>query len=168
MAERRSDWRHHRIRKHGRRPPPAHRRRRGCDTREYGLEQPAHPTLYVNLVQRPKFSATIVLRSDADPLAITSAARGVLRELAPDVPPRFRTFRQIYSASLGARRFNLTLVTVFAATALILAVAGIYGVMTYTVTERRREIGVRVALGAQRSDILRAILAAGLTTTGIG
>jgi putative ABC transport system permease protein len=124
--------------------------------------------MYVNLVQRPKFSATIVLRSDSDPVAITNAARGVLRELARDVPPRFRTFRQIYSASLGARRFNLTLVTVFAGTALILAVAGIYGVMTYTVTERRREIGVRVALGAQRGHILRAILAEGLTTTGIG
>jgi predicted permease len=138
------------------------------DTREYGLEQPARPTMYVNLVQRPKFSATIVLRSEVDPLAITNAARGVLREVAPDVPPRFVTFRQIYSASLGARRFNLMLVAMFAATALILAVAGVYGVMTYTVMQRRREIGVRVALGAQRGHILRAILAEGLTTTGIG
>src|SRR6476619_4700743 len=77
------------------------------DTRESGLEQPPRPTLYVNLMQRPKFSSTVVLRSDADPVATISAARGVVRQIAPDVPPRFRTFAQIYSASLGARRFNL-------------------------------------------------------------
>jgi putative ABC transport system permease protein len=138
------------------------------DTREYGVDRPPRPTLYVNLMQRPKFSATVVLRSDADTGATTSAARAALRQIAPDVPPRFRTFAEIYSASLGARRFNLTLVGVFAGTALVLAIVGIYGVMTYTVTERRREIGVRVALGAQRAQILRVILGEGMATTGVG
>ena len=138
------------------------------DTREYGLEQPARPTLYVNLMQRPRFSVTVVMRSDADPRGITPAARTVLREVAPDVPPRFRTFQQIYSASLGARRFNLTLVGVFAGTALILAIAGIYGVMTYSVTQRRKEIGVRVALGATPAQVFRATLTEGLITTGVG
>jgi putative ABC transport system permease protein len=138
------------------------------DTREYGLEQPARPTMYVNLMQRPRFSVTVVMRSSADPQAITTAARGVLREAAPDVPPRFRTFAQIYSASLGARHFNLTLVAVFAGTALALAVAGIYGVMTYSVTQRRKEIGVRVALGASPGQVFRIILGQGLITTAIG
>jgi putative ABC transport system permease protein len=99
---------------------------------------------------------------------VTAAARGALKDVAPDVPPRFRTFAQIYSASLGTRRFNLTLVSVFAATALLLAVAGIYGVMTYSVTERRREIGVRVALGASPGQVLRLILGQGMMTTAIG
>jgi ABC-type antimicrobial peptide transport system permease subunit len=108
------------------------------------------------------------MRSSADPRGITPAARSVLRDVAPDVPPRFRTFEQIYSASLGARRFNLTLVGVFAGTALLLAVAGIYGVMTYTVTQRRKEIGVRVALGATPGQVFRIILGQGLLTTGIG
>jgi putative ABC transport system permease protein len=138
------------------------------DTREYGLEQPPRPTLYVNLVQRPGFSVTVVVRSDVDPRAIMTASRGVLREVAPDVAPRFRTFAQIYSASLGARRFNLTLVAVFAGTALVLAVAGIYGVMTYTVSQRWREIGVRVALGATPGQVFRIVLGQGLTTTALG
>ena len=138
------------------------------DTREYGLEQPPRPTLYVNLMQRPRFSVTVVMRSSSDVGAITAAARGVLKSVAPDVPPRFRTFAQIYSASLGARRFNLTLVAVFAATALALAVTGIYGVMTYSVTQRRKEIGVRVALGATPGQVFRIILGQGLMTTAIG
>jgi putative ABC transport system permease protein len=138
------------------------------DTREYGLEQPARPTLYVNLMQRPKFSVTVVMRSSADPRAIASGARDILKEVAPDVPPRFRTFEQIYSASLGARHFNLTLVGVFAGTALILAIAGIYGVMTYSVTQRRREIGVRIALGASRRQVFRIVVGQGLMTTAIG
>src|SRR5262249_45895407 len=113
------------------------------DTREYGLEQPARPTMYVNLLQRPRFTTTVVMRAQGNPRGVISAARGILKTLAPEVPPRFRTFEQIYAASLGARHFTLTLVTVFAGTALVLAVAGIYGVMSYTVAQRRKEIGVR-------------------------
>jgi putative ABC transport system permease protein len=138
------------------------------DTREYGIDQPPRPTLYVNLIQRPKFSATVVMRTDADPRAIITAARAATRQVAPDVPPRFRTFAEIYSASLGARHFNLTLVAVFAGTALALAIAGIYGVMTYSVTQRRKEIGVRVALGASPGQVFRIILGQGLLTTAIG
>ena len=119
-------------------------------------------------MQRPRFSTTVVMRSAADPQAVISAARRILNDMAPDAPPRFRTFEQIYSASLGARHFNLTLVAAFAGTALVLAVAGIYGVMSYTVAQRRREIGVRVALGASRGQVFRTIVGQGLITTGIG
>jgi predicted permease len=138
------------------------------DTHEYGLEQAPRPTMYVNLMQRPRFTTTVVMRTGADVGTVTAAARRVLHDLAPDVPPRFRTFAQIYAASLGARRFNLTLVGVFAGTALILAVAGIYGVMAYSVTRRRREIGVRIALGATTGDVLRNILGQGLVTIATG
>jgi ABC-type antimicrobial peptide transport system permease subunit len=119
-------------------------------------------------MQRPRFATTVVMRSSADLRAVTSGARGVLKAVAPDVPPRFRTFTQIYAASLGARQFNLTLVGVFAATALLLAVAGIYGVMAYSVTQRRREIGVRVALGATPGRVFGIILGQGLFTTATG
>jgi len=133
-----------------------------------GLEQPVRPTMYVNLMQRPRSSATVVMRTTLDPQAVIAPARRVLKEVAPDAPPRFRTFEQIYAASLGDRHFNLTLVTTFAGTALALAVAGIYGVMSYTVAQRRREIGVRVALGASAGQVFRLIVGQALATTAIG
>jgi predicted permease len=138
------------------------------DTREYGLEQPPRPTIYVNLLQRPRFASTVVMRSDADPRAVMAAARGVLRDVAPEVPPRLRTFGQIYQASLGSRRFSLTLLAAFAGTALVLAVGGIYGVLAYGVARRRREIGVRIALGATPRDIVRTIFGQGLAPVAVG
>jgi ABC-type antimicrobial peptide transport system permease subunit len=124
--------------------------------------------VYANLLQRPRFTTTVVMRSRVDPGAITTAARGVLHDLAPDVPPRFRTFKEIYAASLGPRNFILTLVAVFAATALLLAIAGVYGVMAYNVTRRRREIGVRIALGATSGQVIGVILGQGMRTIVIG
>ena len=138
------------------------------DTHEYGLEQAPRPTLYVDLLQRPRSTTTVVMRSTADPRTITAAAREVLHQVAPTVPPRFRTFSDIYSASLGARTFNLTLVTVFAGTALVLAIAGVYGVMAYNVSRRRREIGVRIALGATPRHVRRIVIEQGLLTTLAG
>ncbi len=106
--------------------------------------------------------------SDADTQLVTSAARGILRELSPEIPARFRTFSQVYSASLGSRRFNLILIGFFGIVALLLATAGVFGVMAYSVSRRTREIGVRVALGASSGDVLRMILSQGLRTILIG
>ena len=138
------------------------------DTHEYGLEEPPRPTVYVNLLQRPRTDFSVVMHTQSESASVIATARAILREEAPDVPPRFRTFTQIYSASLGSRRFNLTLVVLFAITALLLAVAGVYGVVAYGVAQRTREIGMRMALGARSADVLRLILTQGLTTTLIG
>jgi predicted permease len=138
------------------------------DVHEYGLDAPSRPTVYVNLFQRPRQAITITMLTDADTRLVTSAARGILEEINPEIPPTFRTFFQIYSASLGSRRFNLILIGFFAIVTLLLATAGVFGVMAYSVSRRTREIGVRVALGARSRDVLTMILGQGLRTIFIG
>jgi putative ABC transport system permease protein len=138
------------------------------DTHENGLEAPPRPTVYVNLFQRPRAAITLTMLSDADTGSVTSAARGILQDLDPEIPTRFRTFSQVYSASLGSRRFNVILIGCFGITALLLATAGVFGVMAYAVSLRTREIGVRIALGAGSGDVLKMILGQALRTIFIG
>ena len=138
------------------------------DVHEYGLDVPPRPTVYVNLFQRPRAAITVTMLSDADTRLVASAARGILQDLNPEIPARFRTLSQVYSASLGSRRFNVILVGFFGIVALLLATAGVFGVMAYSVSRRTREIGVRVALGARSGDVLRMILSQGLRTIFIG
>jgi predicted permease len=138
------------------------------DVHEYGLDAPPRPTIYVNLFQRPRPMITLTMLSDADTQQVTNSARHILAELNPEIPPTFKTFSQVYSASLGSRRFNVILIAFFGVTALLLATAGVFGVMAYSVTRRTREIGVRVALGAGARDILGMVLGQGLRTTLVG
>jgi putative ABC transport system permease protein len=138
------------------------------DTHEYGLDVPPRPTVYVNLFQRPRAAITLTMLSDADTGSVTSAARGILEDLNPEIPTKFQTFSQVYSASLGSRRFNVILTGFFGITALLLATAGVFGVMAYSVSRRTREIGVRVALGAGSGDVLKMILGQGLRTVLLG
>ena len=139
-----------------------------ADVHEYGLETPPRPTVYVDLFQRPRPAITLTMLTDADTQMVTTAARGILQELNPEIPPTFRTFAQVYSASLGSRRFNLILIAFFGIVALLLATAGVFGVMAYSVSRRTREIGVRVALGARSRDVLTMILNQGMRTIVIG
>ncbi len=138
------------------------------DVRDYGLDAPPRPTVYVNLFQRPRSEVTVTILTDAETGVVTLAARRILKELNPEIAPTFRTFPQIYSASLGSRRFNLTLIGSFAIVTLLLASAGVFGVMAYSVSRRTREIGVRIALGARSRDVLTMILGQGLRTIVIG
>ncbi len=138
------------------------------DVHEYGLDAPPRPTVYVNLFQRPRPAITVTMLSDADTRLVTSTARAILQDLNPEIPARFRTFSQVYSASLGSRRFNVILIGFFGIVALLLATAGVFGVMAYSVSRRTREIGVRVALGAGSGDVLRMILSQGMRTISIG
>ncbi|HEV2402051.1 MAG TPA: ABC transporter permease [Candidatus Sulfotelmatobacter sp.] len=138
------------------------------DVHEDGLEIPPHPTVYVNLFQRPRPVITLTMLTDAPTTLVTSAAREALQDLNPEIPPKFRTFSQVYSASLGSRKFNLVLISFFGVIALVLASAGVFGVMAYSVSRRTREIGLRVALGARPRDVLGMILGQGMRTILVG
>jgi|SRR5690242_7750797 putative ABC transport system permease protein len=138
------------------------------DIHNYSLDLPSRPTVYVDLFQRPRATITVTMLSDADTQMVTSEARRILHDLNPDIPTRFRTFPQIYSASLGSRRFNVILIGFFGVAALLLATAGVFGVMAYSVSRRTREIGVRVALGAGSREVLVMILGQGMRTILIG
>jgi ABC-type antimicrobial peptide transport system permease subunit len=140
------------------------------DVRTHSLEEEPRPTIYAHYRQRPRSSShfNVVLRTSSDPAAVFAATRGILRQLDPTVPPRFNTLTGIFSESLNSRRFNLLLVGVFALAALLLAMAGVFGVLAYSVAQRTREIGVRIALGASPGNVLKMVLGQGLATAVIG
>lgn len=142
------------------------------DIRDDGLDAEVRPTVYVNYFQRPAAASqfSIVLRGHGDAAAFTTAMRREARALNPEMPTKFQTVREIVSASLDNRRFSMVMLGVFAGSALALAMVGLYGVMAYITSERTHEIGIRMALGAQRIDMLRMILRQSFTLvlTGIG
>ena len=141
-----------------------------ADVRKHSLETASRPTIYVNYRQRPRAAHQfdIVLRTKSDPAAISASVRRVLNQLDPTVPAKVDTFRRVFSESLNSRRFNLLLVGVFAIAALLLAIAGVFGVLAYAVAQRTQEIGVRIALGATRGQILKMVLGQGLVTVAVG
>jgi putative ABC transport system permease protein len=144
------------------------------NVRSESLEAPPDRLVYVNFRQRPQaaFALTTVLRIKGNPATVAAAARAVIRDIDPTLPPRFRPLDEIVSNSLAARRFSLTLLAFFGALALSLAAAGIASVTAFAVARRRPELGIRLALGAKPSDLFRIlisrhvrIIAAG---TGVG
>ncbi len=139
------------------------------DARTTSLDQSPVDMLYNPLWQRPQNSSSILVRTAMDPKAIAAALRAAVWSADGDVPvPEEQTLQQIMSESVARRRFQMTLVLLFAIAALGLAAVGTYGVVSYAVARRRAEIGIRMALGAGKGQVLRLVLRQGMAPVFAG
>jgi predicted permease len=140
-----------------------------ANVKHYALDTDSRVALYTPHLQSGAGSLSIVARTTADPLSIAAAVTREARALDPNLPLYdVKTMQQWLSESLARRRFAMLTLGLFAGVAMLLAGVGIYGVMSYTVAQRTREMGIRVALGAQTRDVLRLIVRQGMSLTGIG
>lgn len=139
------------------------------DTRQFGLDVPAEPEYYLPHTQDPWPWMHVVVRSSGPPLRLVPALERAVWSLAPDMPlTEVRTMEEMEGATLAARRWNALALFTFAAIALALASVGAYSVMAYMIGERRREMGIRLALGARPAVLQRATLGQGLALAGWG
>jgi putative ABC transport system permease protein len=141
------------------------------DTRQTDIHQPPKPELYRAYTQAESGPRDIVVRSAGDPLSLAAAVAREVHALDPNLPVSdVRRMEDVASEAVARPRFQTLLLGVFAGAALLLALVGIYGVIAYSVAQRTREIGIRLALGATRADIVRAVMGPGfrLTLAGLG
>jgi predicted permease len=140
-----------------------------ADARTESLADPGIPQMYFDIYQRPYKFLAFYVRGQVDPAAIPAQVRTQIQAVDPELPIyRAETLDEVLSSSLSVRRFSMEMVALFAATALLLASLGIYGTISFLVNEQSREIAIRLALGAQRRDILKMVLRQGLTLAAVG
>lgn len=154
----------------GRGPVPSEVVGVAADIRNRGLDQDTQPQLYLPFAQLPWGNMNLLVRTTVAPTSVISAIRAQIAAVDPDQPvTKIQTVDEIMDSSRSQPRFTLLLLGAFSATALALAVIGIYGVLSYSVAQRQQEFGIRLALGAEQADILRLVIRQGiiLATTGI-
>ncbi len=141
------------------------------DVKYNGVADDVQPALYLPAQQTAMWGISLVIKTDvADPLSVTAAVRNEIRKLDPDLPvTQVATMEQRLSKAISQPRFRTNLIALFAVVALILACVGIYGVISYSVSQRTHEIGIRMALGARTGDVLRMVVrqAIGLAVIGV-
>lgn len=139
------------------------------DVKHLGLSRASPPEIYVPYAQFPVQSTAIVVRSDVPPRSLAAAAEAAVHELDPQLPvSRIATLEEVVARSISEPRFYTLLVGSFAAAGLFLAALGLFGVMSYAVAERTRELAVRMALGARQQELRRMVLREALVLAGLG
>jgi predicted permease len=139
------------------------------DVKYAGLDRPSKPEMYAPFAQQPWPFMRIALRTSGDPAALSAAVRREVHAIDKNQPvDKLMTMSSLVSSSIQARRFYMQLLGIFAAVAFALASAGIYGIVAYSVAQRRREIGIRMALGATRADVMRLVLRESFLVTIFG
>jgi putative ABC transport system permease protein len=140
-----------------------------ADVKHQNLQAPPQPEIYFAQAQMPMSAMTVVVRTAGDPRALQTTVRSVVQSLDKNAPVYgVRTVEEILDRSVATPRFNTLLLGLFAAVALILTTVGLYGVISCSVSENTQQIGIRVALGAQRSDVLKLIVGQGVVLTIAG
>jgi macrolide transport system ATP-binding/permease protein len=139
------------------------------DIRDYPADASAKPAFWMTISQTPFNQVRAVVRTEGDPLAMAPAIRAALQSIDSEMPmAEVAAMEDLAAAALAERRFALLLCEAFAVLAIVLAAIGIYAMLSYTVGQRRREIGIRLALGASRPAVLRSVLAGGLLLAAVG
>jgi putative ABC transport system permease protein len=139
------------------------------DVKNRGIRNEARPEVIVPFAQSPWPSARIAVRTTSDPNALKNSIGKIVQEMDPDLPMAgVRTMEQQIYESMSNDRFNAMMFAAFAAIALLLAAIGIYGVMSFVVAQRSHEVGLRMALGADRNQVVRLVMKDGMTTALLG
>ena len=140
------------------------------NVRHVGLATPPRPEVYLPFGQAHWPSVFMVVRSRvSDPLQLTAAVQDAVARVNKDIPlANLRTMDDVIAESVQSRRFVMQLLSIFAAVAMLLAAIGLYGVMSYSTAQRTREIGIRMALGAHKGDVVKLVVAQGMTLASIG
>jgi len=138
------------------------------DVHHTSLNAKPNPEIYLSYLQEPSSVLAVMMRTSVHPLQLGVVARQEIKQIDKELPVTITTMDQIFSNSVAGQRFNALLLGIFASLALILASIGVFGVINYSVAQRTHELGIRLALGAQRSDVFRLIVGHGLVLALVG